>query len=104
MEKKILIGAWFVGTLLSTLLVLSLRKKRILNWALQLTDVMHIMIGGFSSLSGVFLVYKVVMEFDKLESIVGLEGIVSMFLGSLAMVWFGTIEIATLIPQKAKNP
>jgi cadmium resistance protein CadD (predicted permease) len=104
MEKKVLLGAWFIGTVLAMLLVLFFRKKQMSNWGLQLTDAMHIMVGGFSALSGGFLVYKVVTEFDKLEPIVGLEGLVSMCLGSVATIWFGTTEIGGLIPSKAKKP
>ena len=102
MEKKVLYGTWFVLTLLTTAIVLFIRKKRITNWALELTDTMHIMVGGFSSLSGIFLIYKVITEFDKLEPIVGDTGMVSISLGSLATIWFGITEIATLIPPK--NP
>jgi hypothetical protein len=104
MEKKILLGTWFIFTLLATAIVLFLRSKRIPNWGLQLTDTMHIMVGGFSSLSGFFLVYKILTEFDKLEPIVGLEGFVSMCLGSLATIWFGITEIASLIPKPKHNP
>jgi hypothetical protein len=100
MEKKVLFGAWFILTLLATAIVLLIRQKRIRNWALELTDTMHIMVGGFSSLSGLFLVYKVITEFEKLEPIVGVEGMVSICLGSLATIWFGITEIATLIPPK----
>jgi hypothetical protein len=104
MEKKVLFGVWFICTLLATLLVLWNRRQRMSNWGLQLADTMHIMVGGFSALSGMFLVYKLVTEFDKLEAIVGSEGILSMCLGSLATVWFGTTEIASIIPQKPKKP
>jgi hypothetical protein len=104
MEKKILLGTWFIFTLLATAIVLFLRHKRIANWGLELTDTMHIMVGGFSSLSGFFLVYKILTEFDKLEPIVGLEGFVSMCLGSLATIWFGITEIASLIPTPKRNP
>ena len=100
MEKKVLFGAWFLLTLVATAIVLIIRKKRISNWALELTDTMHIMVGGFSSLSGFFLIYKVLTEFDKLEPIVGVEGMVSICLGSLATIWFGITEIATLIPTQ----
>jgi hypothetical protein len=104
MEKKVLFGAWFLLTLLSTAIVIIIRKKRISNWALKLEDTMHIMVGGFSSLSGLYLLYKLLTEFDKLESIVGVEGMVSMCVGILTTVWFGITEIATLIPQKVTSP
>jgi hypothetical protein len=104
MEKKVLFGVWFVGTLLATLFVLWRRRQQMPNWGLQLTDVMHIMVGGFSALSGFFLLYKLMTEFDRLEPIVSLEGIVSMCLGSLAMVWFGPTEIGSLVPRIVKKP
>jgi hypothetical protein len=104
MEKKVLFGVWFFGTLLATLFVLWRRRQQMPNWGLQLTDVMHIMVGEFSALSGFFLLYKLMTEFDRLEPIVSLDGIVSMCLGSLAMVWLGTREIGSFMPQKTKKP
>jgi hypothetical protein len=100
MEKRVLIGSWFICTLLATLLVLFLRRNRLSNWGLQLTEAMHIMVGGFSALSGFLLVYKMWTELDKLEP----EVIVSMCLGSLATIWFGITEIGGLIPPPPKKP
>lgn len=100
MEKKVLFGAWFLLTLIATAIVLLIRKKRITNWTLKLEDAIHIMVGSLSYLSGFYLLYKLVTEFDKLESIVGVEGMVSMCVGILTTVWFGIIEIVSLIPAQ----
>jgi hypothetical protein len=104
MEKKILFGIWFLLTGLSTAIVLLIRRKRLSNWGLTMTEEIHVMVGVFSSLSGLFLVYKLITEFDKLQPIVDDGGILSMFIGSLATIWFGFTEVATLIPKKKSSP
>ena len=100
MEKKILFGTWFLITLLAIAIVLLACRKRLANWGLTLTETMHVMVGVSSSLSGFFLVYKLITEFDKLQPIVDDGRILSMYLGSLATIWFGFTEVSSLIPKR----
>ena len=100
MEKKILFGIWGILTLLSTAIVLIIRRKRIPNWGLTKDEAMHIMTGGFSSLSALFLLYKLIVEFDKLQPIVDDGGILSICIGILATTWFGVTEVGSLIPNR----
>jgi hypothetical protein len=105
MEKKILFAAWFLLTLITTATILLLRrKKQIAPWALPLTDVMRIMFGIFTFLSGCFLGYKIATEFDQLEPIVGGEGLVSMCIGILASSWFSVVEVSNLIRKSPTHP
>lgn len=97
MENKVLIGTWFLLTLLATMILISIRAKRSASLSLKLEDAIHIMIGTLSYLSGLNLLYKFSTVLGKIEPIVGVEGVVSMFIGILATVWFGVTEIAILI-------
>jgi hypothetical protein len=97
MEKRILFASWFFLTFCAAAIVFFYRRKHQSNRSLELIDTQHIMLGVSSVLSGLLLVYKVFAEFEKLEAIVGVEGLVSMCLGSVTTIWFGIAEIAGLI-------
>jgi hypothetical protein len=104
MEKKILFGSWFFLTLLAAAIVLSYRRKHQTNRSLELIEVQRITLAVLGSLSGLLLFYKTGTEFDKLEPIVGLEGLVSMCIGGLTTIWFGITEIAGLTADKSSKP
>lgn len=104
MEKKVIFATWLLLTILIALGLLHWRRSRMSNWGLSQQDAAHVMLGTGSGLSGIQVFYKIITEFEKLEPIVGTEGLIFMCIGGLTALWFGTAEIGSLIPPKAKKP
>ena len=60
------------------------------------------MLGTGSGVSGIQVFYKVITDFEKLEPIVGNEGLIFMCIGGLTAIWFGIAEIGGLLAPTKK--
>jgi hypothetical protein len=103
-EKKIIFATWLLLTLLTASGLLIRRRSRIANWGLSQQEAAHVMLGTGSALSGIQVFYKIITEFEKLEPIVGNEGLIFMCIGGLTALWFGIAEIGGLLPPSKSKP
>jgi hypothetical protein len=103
MEKKIIFATWLLLTLATTIALLMRRRLRMRNWGLSQSDIAHVMLGTGSGLSGIQVFYKIITEFEKLEPIVGTEGLIFMCIGGLTALWFGVAEIGGLLTPAKKS-
>jgi hypothetical protein len=95
--QKSLYGIWLIITLFTTALILFLRHRRTQSWNLTLNETIELALSNFGGISGGYLIYQSYSLYDSLSKLVGNEGIIAMFLGGLASVWFAFGKVKELI-------
>jgi uncharacterized membrane protein len=96
MTQKFIFGLWLILTVISAIFILVVRFRRTLKWKLQLNEVFDLALAVLGGTSGVYLITQAWLLYDRLQKLVGNEGLVAMTLGGLASVWFGFSKIHEL--------
>jgi uncharacterized membrane protein YsdA (DUF1294 family) len=96
MTQKFVFTTWLILTALSAILILFIRFSRTSKWKLRLDEVSDLALAVFSGTSGVYLISQVWSLYEKLQKLVGTEGIVAMTIGGFVSVWFGASKIHEL--------
>jgi cbb3-type cytochrome oxidase subunit 3 len=94
--QKSLYGIWLIITLVTATLILFRRTKK---WNLTLNETIELALSNFGGISGGYLIYQSYVLYDSLSKLVGNEGIIAMFLGGLASVWFAFGKVKELIDK-----
>jgi prolipoprotein diacylglyceryltransferase len=97
--QKALYGIWLIVTIFAAALILSLRYRRTKKWNLTLNETLDLALAIFSGISGGYLIYQSYSLYDSLYKLVANEGIVAMFLGGLASIWFAFGKVKELIDK-----
>jgi hypothetical protein len=96
MTQKFIFGLWLFLTVISAIYILVIRFRRTLKWKLQLDEVFDLALAVLGGTSGVYLICQAWLLYEKLQQLVGNEGLVAMTLGGLASIWFGASKIHEL--------
>ena len=99
MTQKSLFGIGLIAIVVAAIVILVLRHRRTKKWNLELNEVLDLALAVFSSVSGFYVMYQSYSLFDKLSALVGSEGVVAMFIGGVASIWFGFGKIKELIDK-----
>jgi multisubunit Na+/H+ antiporter MnhB subunit len=99
MTQKSLFGIGLIAIVIAAIIILVLRHRRTKKWKLELNEVLDLALAIFSGVSGSYVMYQSYSLFDKLSTLVGSEGIVAMFIGGVASIWFGFGKIKELIDK-----
>jgi hypothetical protein len=86
--QKILFEIWSVATILALVIILFLRHRRTKKWKIDLDSIIEIALGIWAGVSGAYLIYQIYDLHDSLYKLVGNEGLVAMFIGGVASIWF----------------
>lgn len=86
--QKSLYGIWLIITVFTAAIILLLRHRRTQKWNLSLNETIELALSNFGGISGGYLIYQSYSLYDSLSKLVGNEGLIAMFLGGLASVWF----------------
>ncbi len=97
--QKTLYGIWLIVTILAAILILFLRYRRIKKWKLSLNEAFDLALAIFGGVSGSYLIYQSYDQYDSLYKLVANEGIVAMFLGGLASIWFAFSKVKNLVDK-----
>ncbi len=97
--QKSLYGIWSIITIVTATLILFSRHRRTKKWNLTLNETIELALSNFGGISGGYLVYQSYVLYDSLSKLVGNEGIIAMFLGGLASVWFAFGKVKELIDK-----
>jgi uncharacterized membrane protein len=96
MTQKFIFGLWLILTVISAIFILVIRFRRTLKWKLQLNEVFDLALAALGGTSGIYLISQAWSLYEKLQQLVGNEGLVAMTLGGLASIWFGASKIHEL--------
>ena len=99
MTQRNLFGIGLISLGIAAIAILVLRHRRTKKWNLELNEVLDLALAIFSGVSGLYVMYQSYSLFDKLSILVGSEGIVAMFIGGVASLWFGFGKIKELIDK-----
>jgi prolipoprotein diacylglyceryltransferase len=97
--QKSLYGIWLIITVFTAALILFSRHRRTQKWNLKLNETIELALSNFGGISGGYLIYQSYVLYDSLSKLVGNEGIIAMFLGGLASVWFAFGKVKELIDK-----
>lgn len=97
--QKSLYGIWLIITVLTATLILFSRHRRTQKWNLNLNETIELALSNFGGISGGYLIYQSYILYDSLSKLVGNEGLIAMFLGGLASVWFAFGKVKELIDK-----
>jgi hypothetical protein len=97
--QKNLYGIWLVITILAAAIILFFRHNRTKKWKLALNEILDLALAIFSGVSGGYLIYQSYFLYDSLYKLVANEGLVAMFLGGLASIWFAFGKIKELVDK-----
>jgi hypothetical protein len=100
MTQKFVFGLWLIFTALFAIFILLKRFSHTSMWKLQLSEVFDLAFAVFSTLSGGYLIVQAWSLYEKLQKLVGNEGLVAMTLGGLASFWFGVSKIHELASKR----
>ena len=97
MDKKLFFGLWFGLSLLTGLIVLTIRYRRTKTFNLEFSETIRLSISGiFGFLSGLQIFWIIFQKFDALELIISVEGCAFLCIGGFAVIWFALSEIITI--------
>jgi hypothetical protein len=96
MSQKFVFGLWLIITAVTAIFIFFQRFSRTSKSKLQLSEVFDLAFAVFSGLSGGYLIFQAWSLYEKLQQLVGNEGLVAMTLGGLASIWFGASKIHEL--------
>ena len=97
MDKKLFFALWFGLSLLTGVIVLAIRYRRVKTFNLELSETIRISISGiFGFLSGLQIFWIISQKFDALEPIISVEGCAFLCIGGFAVIWFALSEIITI--------
>ncbi len=97
MDKKLFFALWFALSVLTGIIVLAIRYRRVKTLNLELAETMRLSISGvFGFLSGLQIFWIITQKFDALEPIISVEGCAFLCIGGLAVIWFALSEIITI--------
>lgn len=99
MTQKSLFGIGLIALIIAAIVIVVLRHRRTKRWNLELNELLDLALAIFSGVSGSYVMYQSYSLFDKLSALVGTEGIVAMFIGGVASIWFGFGKIKQLIDK-----
>jgi L-lactate permease len=97
--QKSLYGIWLIITVFTAAAILFSRHQHTQKWNLNLNETIELALSNFGGISGGYLIYQSYVLYDSLSKLVGNEGIIAMFLGGLASVWFAFGKVKELIDK-----
>ena len=97
--QKYLYGIWLIITVLTATLILFSRHRRTQKWNLNLNETIELTLSNFGGIYGGYLIYQSYILYDSLSKLVGNEGLITMFLGGLASVWFAFGQVKESIDK-----
>jgi multisubunit Na+/H+ antiporter MnhB subunit len=96
MTQKSLFGIGLIAIVVAATIILVLRHRNNKKWSLELNEVLDLALAVFSGVAGSYVMYQSYSLFDKLSALVGSEGVVAMFIGGVASIWFGFGKVREL--------
>ena len=99
MTQKSLFGIGLIAIVIAAIVIFVLRHRNNKKWNPKFAEVIDLALAIFSGVSGSYVMYQSYSLFDKLSAFVGSEGVVAMFIGGVASIWFGFGKIKELIDK-----